>query len=209
MDLILVRHGETVWDAEHRWQGNKLGGKLTDLGISQAHSIAELLEKIPIDKIFSSPLARAFDTAKIINKKLNLDLSTDDLLKEVDVGILHGLTPQEVEEKYPGMLREREWDMLNFKGHGGENFKELIARVNTFLSKIDLGSNSGKILIVAHAGALRAMLASIFSLQNSEYMTVRIPHNCVHFVNFSSRKPFVVHTHIGWNKCKLGLYHPE
>ena len=97
--LILVRHGQTDMNAQKLYFG-KLNPPLNDLGISQAYQAKEKLLGIDYDKIYSSPLERAKQTAEICNY-LDKDIIFDSKLEEINFGIFEGLTFKEMSEKYP------------------------------------------------------------------------------------------------------------
>ena len=100
MRLYLVRHGETVWNFENRIQGAS-DVPLNDRGREQAESLAIKLQKIQFFKILSSPLERAFETAKIISLTQESAISKVDCFAELDQGKLEGLKFKEIQEKFP------------------------------------------------------------------------------------------------------------
>ena len=131
--LVLVRHGETDWNADNRFQGHA-DPPLNETGRAQARALATELRREVFAALYTSPLQRAAETAAIIGYELGLEPRPNDALKEVDVGSWSGLTRAEVEQRYPtGFAR---W--LEF-GHGwddGETYDELGARVVTGLTRI-------------------------------------------------------------------------
>src|SRR5690348_1398191 len=101
--LLLARHGETDWNREGRWQGHA-DVALNDRGREQARELATQLVNEPIDAIVSSDLRRAHETALIIAEVKRLPVATDAGLREIDVGSWSGLTPEEIEQCFPGMV---------------------------------------------------------------------------------------------------------
>ena len=101
--LILVRHGQTEMNAQKLYFG-KLNPPLNDLGICQAYEAKNKLLNIDYDNIYSSPLERARQTAKICNY-LNKDIIFDSNLEEINFGIFEGLTFKEIAEKYPNEVK--------------------------------------------------------------------------------------------------------
>src|SRR5581483_12433051 len=83
--LLLVRHGETDWNSERRWQGHA-DEPLNETGRAQAREVADELADRSIDAVYSSDLSRARETAEIIAARLGLSVTTDARLGEVDVG---------------------------------------------------------------------------------------------------------------------------
>ncbi|HEY5099343.1 MAG TPA: histidine phosphatase family protein, partial [Gaiellaceae bacterium] len=92
--LLLVRHGETDWNAERRWQGHA-DVPLNDRGREQARVLAEQLTGESIDAIYSSDLSRARDTADIVGVRLGVPVVVDADLREIDVGPIEGMTAEE------------------------------------------------------------------------------------------------------------------
>ena len=98
--FLVIRHGESEWNAQRRWQG-QADPPLTDLGRMQAHAAVEKLGTF--DLLASSDLQRARSTAEIIGHRLGIELlPADSRLRETDVGEWQGLTVEEIEAAYPG-----------------------------------------------------------------------------------------------------------
>jgi broad specificity phosphatase PhoE len=89
--LLLVRHGETDWNAERRWQGHA-DVPLNERGRDQAERLAEELENARVDAVYSSDLSRARETAEIVGARLGVPVVLDPALREIDVGSREGLT---------------------------------------------------------------------------------------------------------------------
>ena len=107
MKLILVRHGETAWNAAKRYQGTKNPG-LNDTGRRQAKAVAEELKDEKIDAIYCSPMNRARETlAEIIKSHKEVEPVFLDKLVELNYGGFEGLTKQEIEAKFGHYLDER------------------------------------------------------------------------------------------------------
>ena len=103
--LYLARHGESDWNAANRFQGHS-DRPLTELGRRQAEALAGKLEShAALTAIYSSPLARAYETASIVGARLGLQPTPVDDLREVDVGGWSGLSRSEVEARYPDAFR--------------------------------------------------------------------------------------------------------
>ena len=155
--LVLVRHGETDWNAENRFQGHA-DPPLNETGRAQARALATEFRREVFAALYTSPLQRAAETAAIIGYELGLEPRADAALKEVDVGSWSGLTREEVEQRYPvGFAR---W--LEF-GHGwddGETYDELGARVVTGLARIAESHDGGDVLAITHGGPIRSALCA-------------------------------------------------
>jgi broad specificity phosphatase PhoE len=95
MELILIRHGETIWNKDGRVQGLS-DIELSDVGLNQAHKLALSIQDINIKAIYSSPMKRAYQTAQIINEIHNAPIYLEPGLMEMDQGDFEGLTFKEL-----------------------------------------------------------------------------------------------------------------
>jgi broad specificity phosphatase PhoE len=154
--LLLVRHGESTWNAQSRWQG-QADPPLSPLGEQQAEEAAERLAEIAsITAVWTSDLVRARRTAELIASRLRLERVCDEpRLRERDVGSWSGLTRAEIEERWPGYLAARR-SPPDFEGD-----VELLARTRAGLSAAVDGSRSGELLVVTHGGVVRTIERSL------------------------------------------------
>ena len=155
--IVLVRHGETDWNRENRFQGHA-DPPLNDTGRAQARQLANELRAERFAAAYTSPLRRAEETARIVATELGLEPVSDPALMEVDVGSWSGLTRDEVESRFPdGYARWLEY------GHGwddGESYDELGERVVTGLRAIADRHPHERVLAVTHGGPIRSALAT-------------------------------------------------
>ena len=166
MTLLLVRHGESEGNVEGLIQG-QLDKPLTDLGHVQAKAVAERLNSDGgADRIVSSPLARALQTAEAIGSALDLPVTTDDRLMEYDFGELSGLTAREVAERYPG------WSWLVDRGDtprevlpGEEGWASFDSRIAEALA--DLMALDGRTVVVTHGGVIMAALNAVMRMHGA------------------------------------------
>ena len=174
MKLIVIRHGETLWNKENRWQG-RTDIELSEEGKEQAKKLAEELKSYKIDVIYSSPLKRALDTAKEIQKvHPNAEMIIDNDLIETSFGIFEGHTHGESLKKHTKFHEERNKDKQNYKGHGGENLKELDERAQRALKKII--ANNKDALISAHGSINKHILRKLTKLSHEEISKHRYPN---------------------------------
>jgi 2,3-bisphosphoglycerate-dependent phosphoglycerate mutase len=135
--LLVIRHGETAWNAEHRIQGH-LDIPLSPAGIRQAAYLAERLAGESIDAVYSSELARAWLTAVPFAARLGLEIVADTRLRERSFGVFEGLTLDEIAAQHPEAFRRwRERDP-GWAIDGGESGRQLIDRVLAALSRLML-----------------------------------------------------------------------
>ena len=154
--ILLVRHGETDWNRDNRFQGHA-DTTLNDAGRAQVADLAHALRSERFSAVYSSPLERAAETATIIASELGLEVRLDEALMEVDVGSWSGLTRSEIETRYAdGYARWRAY------GHGwddGETYEELGLRVVAGLQRIAGSHPDQQVLAVTHGGPIRSALA--------------------------------------------------
>ncbi|HJS69798.1 MAG TPA: histidine phosphatase family protein [Gaiellaceae bacterium] len=155
--LYLARHGESDWNAANRFQGHS-DRPLTELGRRQAEALAEKLEAhAALTAIYSSPLARAFETASIVGARLGLQPTPVDDLREVDVGGWSGLRRSEVEARYPDAFRR--WLDGGEGWEDGETYADMATRVLDALRRIAGTHPDEEVLVVSHGGPIRAIHA--------------------------------------------------
>lgn len=156
--ITLLRHGESVGNAESRWQG-QADFPLTEKGRAQAYALAERWrkEKAQFDLVISSPLSRAKETAEIIASALDLKVEFDPLWLERDNGEFAGLTADEVREHFdpPGFTTP--YDPV---GVDGEGDWELFLRAGQALHNL-LKREPARYLIVSHGGLLNKVLHAV------------------------------------------------
>jgi probable phosphoglycerate mutase len=151
--ILLVRHGETDWNAERRWQGHA-DRPLNDVGRRQARALAARLDD-DVDAVYSSDLARARETAEILGERLGLPVRLDARLREVDVGEWSGLTTAEVEARFPGGLAQRRNGRTGWRE--GETYEAMGERVLEALHEIAAVHDDGRVVVVTHGGPIRAV----------------------------------------------------
>ena len=152
--FYFLRHGETDWNKEHRLQGS-IDIPLNENGREQARLAIPILQKYPIDRIISSPLSRAFETAQIINEVLQKPLSTDVRLREKSFGEFEGRTAEEL-ELWRKENPQPDADMFLSSPPGGETPQQVQDRIISFKTEI-LNLYPDNILFVAHGGIYRSL----------------------------------------------------
>ena len=155
--LILVRHGETDWNLEGRYQG-EADIPLNERGREQARLLTERLRGERIEAIYASDLSRASETAEIIAEALGQEVRTLESLREVDTGVWTGLTFEEVESRYPEHLKEWRADPLRVKRLEGESYLALFERTKPAIGGIVEAHPDQTVLIVGHGGNIKCIV---------------------------------------------------
>jgi broad specificity phosphatase PhoE len=162
MILLLIRHGESEFNAQGRIQG-QLDVALTETGRKQAAALAERLAGEQIDAIFASPLARAYQTAQAISARTGHEIRTDERLKEINAGVFQGLTREEMIARYPD--QELRWTARepDFRVTGGETRRELMERGRAALEAIR-ETGLKRVAVVSHGAILAAALKGLLGI---------------------------------------------
>ena len=156
--ITVLRHGESVGNAESRWQG-QADYPLTDTGRAQARKLAERWkeENVKFDLVISSPLERAKETAEIIASTLHVKVEFESLWLERDNGEFSGLTAHEVQQNFVHSTFSTPYDPV---GGVGEGDWELFLRAGQALQKL-LKREPARYLIVSHGGLLNQFMHAV------------------------------------------------
>lgn len=188
MKLIIVRHGETLWNREMRLQGQKdipISGK----GLHQARMLAKRLSKEKIDVIYTSKLKRAVKTADEIKKfHKNARLIKEKSLNEMSWGIWERLKMDYIKKKYRQIHEKREKNKFNFKIPKGESPKMLKIRIKKILNKIIRQNKGRNVLIVGHGGVNRTILGILLKWSNEKILSVRLNNASITILNIKNNK---------------------
>jgi broad specificity phosphatase PhoE len=155
--IVMVRHGETDWNRENRFQGHA-DPPLNEHGRAQASELATAFLAEPVEAVYTSPLRRALETARILAAPLGLEVRNRAELREVDVGSWSGLTRAEVEARFPDGYRR--WLAYGHGWEDGETYDELGRRVFYGLLEIADTHPCETVLAVTHGGPIRSALAA-------------------------------------------------
>jgi len=180
MLLYCIRHGESLYNAEGRVQGQS-DVALSEFGRRQGEAVAAALAEKPLDAIYSSPLRRALETAEQVARRTGLPVRTDPRLKEVDAGIFQDRLRAELEREFPEELARWRSEDLDYVIPGGESRRQLIARGRAALEAI-AREDHRHVAVIAHGRLLTVSLKNLVglapadpphSLQNGSITVVR------------------------------------
>ena len=160
-NITLLRHGESVGNAESRWQGQS-DFPLNDTGRAQAKALADRWkrEKVKFDFVISSPLSRARETAEIVASQLGLKVEFEPILMERDIGEFAGLTVHEVRQNFRHPDFTTPYDPI---GTDGEGDWELFLRAGQALHDL-LKREPARYLIVSHGGLLNQLMHAVVGI---------------------------------------------
>jgi broad specificity phosphatase PhoE len=186
--LLLVRHGETAWNREGRFQGHR-DIPLNDVGRAQARALRARLEAARHAHLFddnhtavlTSDLSRARETAEIVFGGAGRTLHARPGLREFCYGVFEGLTRQEIEDRYPGAMAAWAHGAPAFAIEGGESRAEVYARahatVHAFLDEVP----HRHVVVVGHGGAMRQLVSACF--RDGEVWSLSFGNTAAHVVH--------------------------
>jgi len=155
--LILVRHGQTDWNVEGRYQG-QTDRPLNAAGRAQAEALARQLAPGQFAAIYSSDLLRALETAQIIATGLGLPVQVDRRLREINLGDWEGRQVAEIAAQYQGAWADRARDPGRSRAPGGETVAEVAARLADAAAHIARRHPGGTVVVVSHGVALATLI---------------------------------------------------
>jgi broad specificity phosphatase PhoE len=170
--LLLIRHGQTEWNVEGRYQGQK-DPPLNDTGIEQAHSLAKNL--CDFHTVYTSPLQRCLQTAKIIAGSQTIH--SDHRLMEINQGLWEGQLYRDIVASHPVELDLWENHPWQFSPPGGENLRQVQARVIEAIEDIRLLHSGQTIVVVTHQLPLRIIKITYEQLTEEEIFSVSFPNS--------------------------------
>ena len=174
--LWLVRHGQTNWNLEGRYQG-QADVPLNEAGWAQARALLTEWPARDFAAIYSSDMRRALDTAQLIGAHLNLPVEIDRRLREVGLGLWEGMVVGDIQAKYAAEWLERTSDPLNARPPGGETLAEVAVRAWAAADDLARAHDSREVVVVAHGLTLAAIRVRALSLP-LEVAYAHVPDNC-------------------------------
>jgi broad specificity phosphatase PhoE len=171
--LVLLRHGQTLWNVEHRFQG-QTDIPLDETGLAQAERAARLLAALSPDLIVSSDLQRATATAAPLARLTELEVSLDKDLRERSGGCWEGLTDTEITQGWPA-------ERASWNPPDGEPTGAVADRVRAALSRVAKrleDEGGGLAIVVSHGAALRLGMARLLGLPDELFPVLGPLNNC-------------------------------
>ena len=190
-EIYLIRHGLTESNKKKIYAGWS-DESLCQEGVSALLEIGKKSKKFKIEKIFSSPIRRAVQTAEVINSFLNITIEIEENLKEMKMGPWEGLSEEEVVKKFPN-----EWKIWNSKPselklYGREPLRKLQFRALKAIKKISNISDCSRILAVTHVALIRVLIIYYNSLSMDNYRKIDVPNGAVYLLNSKAEKKKVM-----------------
>lgn len=162
--IVLVRHGQTAYNREGRWQGVGSDVPLNEAGRAEAALTGEALAAAfdgAVAALYTSDLSRARETAQIVGARLGLPAIDEPALRELSHGRWEGLTHAEVAERWPDELAEYEARPYEVRRGGGDSYRDLEARLWPALERLTATHRGERIIGVSHGGPVRLALSKV------------------------------------------------
>jgi len=190
--IILIRHGETNWNKEGRFQG-QIDIPLNEKGKGQAFKASQYLEEIEFTKAFSSSMKRPYETAKIILKNENLQIEKVDSLVEISHGLWEGKLEEEIKQTWPEMLKNWHEKPESVTMPEGESIKQVSDRAISAWNLICNSQNEDDItLLVAHDAVNKTLICHILGLSYSDIWMIKQGNGGITVIDIFKNKNYVL-----------------
>lgn len=188
--IYLIRHGQTAWNAEGRWQG-VLDVPLSDTGRQQADDLAAYLSRRPLKAIYCSDLSRAVETAAPISRLTGLTPRYDQRLREMNMGVFQGLTHEEHREQFPELVDIMYHDYWGFVFPQGESRGQVRDRALALWREVMALEQDGHFAFIMHGGPIRLLLLGLFG-ERDEFEHVRILNTSITTIDATAESQHLI-----------------
>jgi len=206
--LFLIRHGETLANREFRYIGAR-DDALSAVGEMQVARLADALTPLPIAQVYSSPLQRAYRTARAIAASHGLEARISDELRECDFGEWEGLSRAEVLARGPEEVeRLQAWERdSTIAPPGGESFAAMQQRVRAFVEGLAETHAGREVALVSHVGPIKVLLAAALDAPLSASFRIFLDPATISVVDWQAGGGALVrlvnsHAHMGWTEAR-------
>ncbi len=184
LELLLIRHGQTDWNASHLVMGRR-PIPLNEVGVKQAEDLSQYLKNADLSAIVSSPVKRAHQTAEIIAKRHDgIEIQIDDGLAEIDYGDWIGRSFDEVAGENQELWQLYHEDPTEVELPGGERMADVTKRVSKTLEDIRERYEDGRIALVSHADVIKVALLNLLSMEMKRIINFSIDNCALILVRF-------------------------
>lgn len=178
MELLIIRHGQSMGEVEERHEG-RADFPLSPLGYEQAEKTARFLYRnYPLDRVYSSPLARTRSTAEMISRPMQIPVEFSEALTERDNGKLAGMLRSEALEKFPYPTQGRPYYESFF---GGESELDQRNRVEHFFARLCSDPPAKRIGLVTHSSTINQLFRVFLNLTNTANIYLSTSEAGIHF----------------------------
>ncbi len=190
--LILVRHGETLWNIEKIYRG-RADVNLDEIGIRQAQLLGKYLSNCKLEAIYSSPLRRAMDTANIVAYYQKIRVNIAPGLIDFDYGEWQSMPEQEAKRLYPTLHNEWHNNPHNVRMPGGESLEDVRRRAIKVVDAV-LSKYQESVVLVSHRVVNKVLICSLLGLDNSYFWNIKQDVGGITIFNYADER-FVLTRH--------------
>lgn len=188
--VILVRHGQTIWNVEAKYQGHS-DIALTPSGQEQAKLVAKRLAKEKVAAVYASDLCRAFKTAEIIALKHNLPVTSLPGLREIKFGEWEGLTYGNIYNTWPTIMDKLFTKPDEVQIPGGETFRELKDRASHSIENLVVKHPDETIIVVSHGGTIRTLICAALNIHLNYLWNLKQDNTAVNIIDYYENRAIV------------------
>ena len=188
--IILVRHGQTIWNLELKYQGHA-DIELSSAGVEQASQVADRLARISPAAVYSSDLSRAFQTAEIIAAKYGLPVNKMPDLREINFGEWEGKNYESINSQWPALMGKLFTHPDEIEIPGGETFQSLQSRTMKAVDQLAGRHAEETVLVVSHGAAIRAILCSILHMPLKYIWNIKQDNTAVNIIEIYPKRAIV------------------
>jgi len=186
--IIFLRHGQAKNNTERILAGRTPGVPLTEEGVDQSEKAAKFLEEMNISAIYSSPIERAKNTAKIVGKHNSIDVRIDDRLIELDMGKFTGKPYDEIFSSHGNVFMKFYRGELEIAHNGVETFEEVKKRIRDMVDHVIDNHPDENVVLVTHMDPIKAMLSTVVSFSPENLYELIIPNASLNIFREYERK---------------------
>ncbi len=183
--LVVVRHGETDWNAAGKIQGVH-DTALSPKGVAQIRALGAAIAERDFDGFYCSDLKRARETAAILNEQLQAEIQIDHRLRERDFGHFQGLSFEEIQERFPDQYQAYCGRDPYFAMTNGQSHFQQMTQVNAFLADMTKRYPRGRVLAVAHSGSIQCMVHAVLGIPLQEVLPLSCENATMHAFEFEA-----------------------
>jgi alpha-ribazole phosphatase len=185
--VILVRHGETIWNRELKYQGHT-DTALSDEGLRQAHLVAQRLAREKIAAVYASDLSRALITAQTIADRHGLPVTGLPELREIQFGDWEGLTYEGISATWPEEYEQLYLRTDEVRIPGGETFREVKERAAGAVARIVARHPGETVAVVSHGGAIRTIICAALGIHLNHVWDIRQDNTAVNILEYHQQR---------------------
>jgi len=186
--FFLIRHGQTVWNTENRFQG-QLNSPLTAQGIAQAQAVGKRLQDESISVVYTSDLGRSIETAQQIATIIGpIKVVPCAPFRERNYGVLEGLTTAEAYEQYAEPFQQDRSGTLDVTIPNGESRRKVLERVLAGLHYIMQTHSGERVVVVSHGGVLSTLLRYILNIPFNNDRRFHLRNGSLHQITFTNER---------------------